>query len=150
MKGLSMEQIQFMDVYLRDFNLDDAKMDVDISDKEVQEALEHSQVKELIEREQAFRFRKLGITPTRTLLHIAEVAYKKPCILVQGDEFYDEREAALGVVDTKEQTKALELLCKYQEVLEKGPKGKNNEEILGKIATVEEGLSIAKRLMGVN
>lgn len=150
-KELSVEQVQFLDEYLKSFNLEDSMVNTDIEEAEAKAALVHPQVTELIDKEQRFRFRKLGITPSRTLLTIAEMAYKTPCILDESDPDYESRKEVLEFIDTKEQQKALELLCKFHDVLNQSTK-KNvkGDELLTKITNAEEGLKMAKKLIGVD
>lgn len=147
-KELSIEQIMFLEKYLESFDIESAADAVDLPIAEANTTLEHPVVKGIVAKEKNFRFRRLSVTNSRTLLHIAEVAYKQP--LVDTDDPYAaaEREQVLAELPLKESIKGLELLCKYSEVLKSTPGAATSGTVEEKLQTVDAAADIAKRLLG--
>lgn len=139
-------QIRFVGAYLRVFDLVEACTIADVGVDEGRTFLEDPAVKTIIDREMDFAFRRLAITPARTLLQVAEIAYKEP-LLHSDDAYVSERGDILEFMSIKEQTKGLEILCKYQEVLGKESRqGSEDEQLL--IGNAEDATAVMARLKG--
>ena len=148
-KILTIEQVQFLENYLLNFNLDEACDRSGMSKKDGEETLQHPVVKEIVEREHNFRFRRLTVSASRTILSIAEIAYKEPMIATDPTELAL-RQAALSQVSDKDSLKALETLCKYQETLGLQQTGAAKEkDIIDEVSTPEGALALMKRMVGI-
>lgn len=147
-KELSIEQIMFLEKYLENFDLEAAADATNTSKETATETLEHPTVKEIVSKEKGFRFRRLSVSNSKTLLHIAEMAYKQTLLADEDPVVRADREQILADLPMKESLKALELLCKYSDVLKNATgfitPGTTDE----KITTIEAAADIAKRLVG--
>ena len=147
-KDLSIEQIAFIEKYLENFDMEVAADATNLSIADATKTLEHPIVKEIVAKEKGFRFRRLSVTNSRTLLHIAEIAYKQPLLADEDPYVTAEREQILAELPMKESIKGLELLCKYSDVLKSTSGAATPGSTEEKIGTIEAAADIAKRLVG--
>ena len=141
-----MDKIKFIEKYLIDFDLELAADEANIPVDKAKLYLKDPDVKDIVDKEAAFRYRKLSVTKSKTMLHIAEKAYKE-VLIDTGDELdMAARQQALDGVADKSALKALELLCKYDEA---SITKKKESEILENVLRIDTALEIAKRLQGI-
>lgn len=148
-RALAIEEVQFLERYLVNFDLNDACDAVGLSVEQGERVLANPIANQIVQREQGFRFRRLSVSNSRTLLHIAEVAYREPLLTDDSTPEGQLRAAALESLEQKESTKALELLCKYSEALKKdGKQPEQNADLVEQVSTIDAAADIAKRLLG--
>lgn len=148
-RALAIEEVQFLERYLINFDLNDACDTIGLSIEQGERVLANPIADQIIKREQGFRFRRLSVTNSRTLLHIAEVAYRSPLLADDNTPEGQLRAAALESLEQKESTKALELLCKYADALKKdGKPMEPNADLVEQVSTIDAAADIAKRLLG--
>lgn len=147
---ITLKQIQFMDKYLQSFNLEKACMESDITPKEGQEILEIPTIREIVQKELNFKFRRTQITTSRILLHVSEIATRSP-LMIDKEDNPDEYELRSGfleaTVDNKEVLKASEILLKYNEL---SGNEDATKDIAAGIKSMGNALEIATKLAGRN
>lgn len=141
-----MDKIKFIEKYLIDFDIDLAADQANISVEAAKRYLRDPDVKDIIDKEAAFRYRKLAVSKSKTMLHIAEKAYKEVLIDTGDEAEMAARQQALDGVADKSSLKALELLCKYDETT---VAKKQETEILENVLRIDAAMEIAKKLKGI-
>ncbi|MGL5714479.1 MAG: hypothetical protein ACRCX2_15780 [Paraclostridium sp.] len=148
-KQLAIEQVRFLENYLRNFDLEEACDRSGITKDIGEETLQHPIVREIVDKEENMRFRRLTVSASKTVLHIAEMAYKEPMLPTDPIE-YECRKVALQGITDQTSLKALELLCKFQDTLGMSTAGGSKEEdVIDKVSTVDGAKSLFKRIIGV-
>lgn len=143
MKVFSISEIKFLHNYLRTFDIAEASDAGDLSDKEAEEFLKKAEVKQLVSRETSFRYNAALLTPAKALYIMTKLAITEDPMRDEVEMVITDKAAAISpLIKETGLSDEINKLINPNNVRE-------GDGLMSKILNAEEGLKIAKKLVGV-